>query len=106
MPSVKPRVAIVLEQDAYDVLRGFSKAVERPMASIVVDMVNANIDQFREATVIINKAKGIAKEAIDSVESKSIKVPRAIDQLSSSLVELISLVPVVEGIEGGVRQEK
>jgi hypothetical protein len=47
MPTVKPRIAVTLTQEAYDALKGFSKASGRSMGSLVAEVIEQNIPIYR-----------------------------------------------------------
>lgn len=85
MPSRKPRVNLTLEPEAMQNLELLSKAMGRPMATIVKEMIEPMLEQTNhllEITKGIEKDKAKLKQLEDSID-------KGIEDLNSEAKALV-----------------
>ena len=63
MPSRKPRLILTVPDDLMATLRGLAQATEKPMATIVVDLLREIQPQLQDLAKLITHAKAGRKQA-------------------------------------------
>lgn len=66
MPTIKPRIAITLEQETYDVIARLAELQSRSKGAVVADLIDAVIPPLRRTVALLEAAQ----DAPDLVKSK------------------------------------
>lgn len=66
MPTIKPRINITLDQETYDLIKGYSSLTKTSMSSLVAEMLTSAAPSLRSLLSVLTMAQNMQKDAIQS----------------------------------------